>query len=146
MQDTLFDFDPIEVLVGQECNTCHLMKPFDLFQIERTRTQGDEEFFYKHRCKDCCSRLGKTQRSLGALHRNRLYYEQNGCCAYCKRPEDSSGRPLGLDHCHYTGRVRGLLDMKCNTGIGMLGLDCPPDELDWRLSDLGLYLKGPYPA
>jgi hypothetical protein len=49
--------------------------------------------------------------------RLRLYKEQNGLCAICKRDEDTAGT-LCLDHCHTTGEIRGLLCTDCNLGLG----------------------------
>lgn len=46
-----------------------------------------------------------------------LLIRQNHVCAICKRPE--TGKTLAVDHCHRTGKVRGLLCAKCNQGIGM---------------------------
>lgn len=43
--------------------------------------------------------------------------EQNGLCWICKRPGDNHGR-LSVDHNHSTGKVRGLLCVSCNHGIG----------------------------
>lgn len=42
--------------------------------------------------------------------------EQGGLCALCSRR-----KKLVVDHCHSTGKVRGLLCDQCNTGMGMLG-------------------------
>lgn len=43
----------------------------------------------------------------------------NGCCWIClKLPP--RGRSLAIDHCHSTGKVRGLLCTPCNYAIGML--------------------------
>jgi hypothetical protein len=47
---------------------------------------------------------------------------QGALCAICRRPEPD-GRRLSVDHCHKTGKVRGLLCFSCNTGLGKLGDD-----------------------
>jgi len=40
---------------------------------------------------------------------------QDFVCAICKGPPEDT---LCVDHCHDSGRVRGLLCRKCNTGLG----------------------------
>ncbi len=50
---------------------------------------------------------------------------QDNVCAICRLPETSkpqNGRTknLAVDHCHKTGKIRGLLCGKCNKGIGLL--------------------------
>jgi hypothetical protein len=46
-----------------------------------------------------------------------MLQEQNNVCFICS---ESETRDLAVDHCHTTGRVRGLLCSKCNTAIGLL--------------------------
>lgn len=50
--------------------------------------------------------------------------KQNNKCAICFNPETQFRgnrlRALAVDHCHTTGKVRGLLCSDCNTGIGKL--------------------------
>ena len=47
---------------------------------------------------------------------DRLWDKQGRGCALC----GSSTRPC-VDHCHETGRVRGILCSACNTAVGILG-------------------------
>jgi len=48
--------------------------------------------------------------------------KQNGVCAICFQPETAVIRDkllsLAVDHCHDTGKVRGLLCRSCNNSIG----------------------------
>lgn len=46
---------------------------------------------------------------------------QNGVCAICKKPETIFNGNLAVDHCHTSGKVRGLLCSKCNTMLGNVG-------------------------
>ena len=48
---------------------------------------------------------------------NVLLNEQKHSCAICLSGFTEKKRAY-IDHCHSTGRVRGLLCMNCNTGLG----------------------------
>ena len=48
---------------------------------------------------------------------NEMYIAQDGKCAICRTDKTIKGF-FNVDHCHETKKVRGLLCMKCNTGIG----------------------------
>jgi len=64
-----------------------------------------------------------------------LLITQNSVCALCALPPRGRRR-LAVDHCHETGRVRGLLCFSCNTALGTLG-----DSTD-SLERVLKYLKG----
>lgn len=55
-----------------------------------------------------------------------LLIKQNHVCAICKNPEKildhktKKIKPLAIDHCHTTNKIRGLLCASCNIGIGHL--------------------------
>jgi hypothetical protein len=51
-----------------------------------------------------------------------LVERQGYACPVCARPL-ALGEPFTVDHCHDTGRVRGAVHKKCNTGMGMLSDD-----------------------
>lgn len=52
---------------------------------------------------------------------------QNNVCAICNKPEtiinghkNRIPKRLAIDHCHKTGKIRGLLCHKCNVSIGAM--------------------------
>lgn len=51
---------------------------------------------------------------------NDLFNKQNGKCAICGREQKELNSALAVDHCHKTGKVRGLLCGNCNASLGLL--------------------------
>ena len=51
--------------------------------------------------------------------------KQNNVCASCKQSEIGKNQygelPLAVDHDHDSGQIRGLLCIKCNRALGLLG-------------------------
>lgn len=74
--------------------------------------------------------------SISIAEYEELLTSQNGLCKICNK-YDSCGNKLSVDHCHKTGRVRGLLCGNCNRGLGLLG-----DSLE-RLLLAAVYLSEP---
>ena len=58
---------------------------------------------------------------LNRLEVQAIFDSQDNKCALCDATESQDGRPLFIDHCHETGRIRGALCANCNTAIGALG-------------------------
>jgi recombination endonuclease VII len=44
--------------------------------------------------------------------------EATNSCGICGRPGDGRWKQLTIDHCHKTGRFRGMLCSRCNRGLG----------------------------
>jgi hypothetical protein len=75
--------------------------------------------------------LGLTEEQYDAL-----LHAQSGRCAICRRTSaEVPGGRLHVDHCHATGRVRGLLCSPCNTAIGLFYED--PSRLIGAIAYLG---------
>lgn len=67
----------------------------------------------------------KLRRSFGIMPEDydRMMEDQDGRCAICDGKQDinkKTGEPrrLGVDHCHATHKIRGLLCVSCNRGLG----------------------------
>ena len=63
----------------------------------------------------------KSMYGISLEDKNSMELGQKGVCAICAVPNrDRHGAPksLHVDHCHTTGKVRGLLCDGCNRGLG----------------------------
>ena len=52
---------------------------------------------------------------------DRMLEEQGNACAICNSSYPGHTGKFNVDHCHDTGKVRGLLCWDCNAAIGKLG-------------------------
>jgi hypothetical protein len=90
------------------CYACHL-------QIRKTWKNGDIE---QQRFNQLFLKYGITKEEYLSL-----VEKQDNKCGVCGKKETSLGRGgkvknLAIDHCHTTGKVRGLLCLGCNTALG----------------------------
>jgi hypothetical protein len=87
---------------------------------KRRRNMGEEErakMLAKKRIDHLMRKYGLTSEDY-----DRMLQEQGGTCALCSRgPAQERYKRLSIDHCHNTGKVRGLLCTPCNCAIGILG-------------------------
>ena len=133
----------------EQCSKCRLQKPRDHFYKRNDRPIG-----ITSACKECTkARVKKSwvprqqssyklmaQYGLTIEDYETLLHKQKGVCAICKKEESAKSnkgyiKSLAVDHCHSTGKVRGLLCQDCNLGIGKL-----KDNVDLVESALN-YLK-----
>lgn len=61
----------------------------------------------------------RNRHGIGVEDYERMLAEQGGACAICDKTP-SAEEILRIDHCHATGRIRGLLCNRCNLAIGYL--------------------------
>lgn len=71
---------------------------------------------------------------------NKMFEEQNHVCKICGKEEtrklDETIWKLSVDHCHETGKIRGLLCSKCNVGLSKF------EENEQLFLNAISYLKG----
>ena len=122
----------------KQCSKCLESKPSDEFYLESRIKSG-----LSSQCKECQAKKRERQRSTGYIRYYHLYrrygitkeeYElmlskQDSKCAICGSKDSkyfSRSKYLVVDHCHKTGKIRGLLCAPCNTLLGnieSLGVD-----------------------
>lgn len=106
------------------CPSCNKELPLTFFPIAKKRQSGRASH-----CKEC--RKNKypynavSKRSIHLRHRYGIeideyiymYNKQGGTCAICQSMI-SIDKTSHVDHCHKTGKVRGLLCFMCNSALG----------------------------
>lgn len=118
------------------CSTCRKTKPLSAYYA-----RGGAEGGLRARCRACVNaafrdryssdpdmvaqiraRKLESRYGISVERYDALLALQGDRCALC-RSDDPGGRweSFHVDHCHETGRVRGLLCHKCNVALGSLG-------------------------
>ena len=60
----------------------------------------------------------RTKYNMTVEQYDSILKEQNNCCKICSTHESEFNKRLAVDHCHTTGKIRGLLCMACNILLG----------------------------
>lgn len=117
------------------CKTCKESKSLDKFYSHGSCKSGT-----RTECKDCGRskdiekskqyRLKNPEKrkstvlmnkyGIGLEQYNEMLTIQNNVCKICKTSDPGPKNMFCVDHCHKTGKVRGLLCYYCNTGLGFL--------------------------
>jgi hypothetical protein len=104
------------------CRGCGEIQPHSEWHRNATASDGLSTSCKK--CRAAKGRAGHLKRQYGITEaeRDAMVASQMGLCVIClKAPA------VHVDHCHQTGRVRGVLCFNCNSAIGKLGDD--PDAV-----------------
>ena len=123
----------------KKCRVCGERKPFQGFYPKSGREQyADSAAGYSHACKLCTIDTNTAYRNVNPkkakaaddnsrLKRvygidlnqyNQMFASQGGKCLGCERHQSELKFKLAVDHCHETGKIRGLLCLNCNAALG----------------------------
>lgn len=119
----------------KQCTICGEVKPQEEFhkrpETKDGRRTDCKECFRKRSKKNWENKTLEERQYLGTKLRLKYQYglsieqfenlvnEQNNKCFICGVEGGYNGKPLYVDHCHATGKVRKLLCQHCNSGLGM---------------------------
>lgn len=123
----------------KHCKTCNTTKPLSEFGLLRGKP--------RHLCKECRKKESKEwyeqnkdrKKELSKQYKhikkdkdlqntygitleeyNQMLVKQDCSCKICGISKEKLKRALCVDHCHTTGKVRGLLCDTCNRSLGLL--------------------------
>lgn len=136
----------------RSCNLCGKNKFLYDFSLKVRRDKASEELYFDVICNSCryeCMnnidrnsdkyRNSKLRSSYGITleEYNNILKKQDYKCAICgmEEKDDKFLSKFTVDHCHRTGKVRGITCGNCNISIGKLG---DSSEMIYRAY---LYLK-----
>jgi hypothetical protein len=104
----------ISITISQVlCSQCREVKSSSCFTPSEFRV-SDRRKKPRHRCKTCkIKEKLKINYNITLEEQEYMINVQEKKCKICKQI-----KPLCVDHCHSTMKVRGLLCHSCNLGIG----------------------------
>lgn len=80
--------------------------------------ERNKKYYWENRSK---MRAANRKHKYGISHEHYtlLLEKQQNRCAICGKGRSEFKFDFSVDHCHETGKIRGLLCTNCNTGIGL---------------------------
>lgn len=98
----------------KRCRTCNLDKPHSDFGKHKDRKLGLADS-----CKLCRNQKAVLERhNITQAEKQSMLKAQDFKCAICQIHQNKLKINLAVDHCHKTGKIRGLLCSDCNLGLG----------------------------
>lgn len=107
------------------CGKCKKHLPIDQFQLITAKSGRNKGNSWRNvRCKACHNEYMYERKLMKVFNMTLFEYDQMASmqshgCAICGGKCSTNSR-LSVDHCHTSGKVRGLLCMNCNTAIGQM--------------------------
>lgn len=105
------------------CRKKHGLLTIEQVYIRTHRKQKTESYWCKLCARD--SNIKKNYEGMESMEcYNKMLESQNGLCKICNQPSKQKSnngksiKSLAVDHCHITGKVRGLLCGDCNSMLG----------------------------
>ena len=105
--------------------SCHCRKCFNIIMNHKKSEnphkykEADRLSYIRHKNNYRSNQLKRTV-GINLQEYNSMFTVQEGKCKICRTHQSKLNLGLAVDHCHKTGRVRGLLCGKCNTALGLL--------------------------
>jgi hypothetical protein len=120
-----------KVCVREDQRTAYRLNSSDKLAREKTRREKSRvlisEQTKKRHKKNPDARKNqelRTRFGINYVEYQQMHEKQKGLCAICDKPEsqilNGTVKRLSVDHCHSTGKIRGLLCTKCNVALGLL--------------------------
>jgi hypothetical protein len=108
----LDNFDPYTILASQ--------KKANKKYNKKTNNEAVKKYISTPKGKEAQRKSNlKSKYGLSPEEYDNKLANQNHKCAICGLDETENKKKLAVDHDHSTGKVRDLLCINCNTGLGM---------------------------
>lgn len=133
--DEFYKRNDREIGLSSQCRTCERARKIGY--AKEYRVKNKEKVYAKERLwrlnnKDKVRNINlKRTYGITLSDYGKMLESQNNKCKICGELHDGSSREtsLHIDHCHSSNKIRGLICMHCNRGLGAFR-----DNLDYLAS------------